>query len=137
METLFWRVKMKPGKPLLCGRLGERWVFGLPGNPISCVVGFLVFIEPLLRRLQGEPDAQPRYRRARLMRPVRKADDRRHFLTACIPPSADGGLEATPTEKQGSAMMQGLAQATGFVIAPEDRPVMEAGERVDVLLFHG
>ena len=135
MDLLFWRVKMKPGKPLLCGRLGACWVFGLPGNPISCVVGFLVFIEPLLRRLQGEATAQPHYVSARLTQPVRKHDERRHFLTAHLVPNAEGGFEATPTEKQGSAMMRALAQANAFIIVPEDRSSLDAGERVDVLRF--
>ena len=135
METVFWRVAMKPGKPLLCGRLGERWVFGLPGNPISCVVGFLVFIEPLIRRLEGEQDAQPHYTRALLKRGVSKKDARRHFMTAHVAPAPDGRLEATPTEKQGSAMMQALAQANAFVVVPEDRQQIPAGEEVDVLRF--
>ena len=135
METLFWRVAMKPGKPLLCGRLGDRWVFGLPGNPISCVVGFLVFIEPLIRRLAGEREARPRYVRARLTRAVSKKDERRHFMTARLAPSPDGDLEVTPTEKQGSAMMQALAQANAFVIVPEGRQEIPAGEAVDVLRF--
>jgi len=135
MDTVFWRVAMKPGKPLLCGRLGGRWVFGLPGNPISCVVGFLVFIEPLLRRLEGEHDARPRYARALLTRAVSKKDERRHFMTAHLAPAPDGGLEATPTEKQGSAMMQALAQANAFVVIPEDREEIPAGEVGDVLRF--
>jgi molybdopterin molybdotransferase len=145
METVFWRVAMKPGKPLLCGRLpacrargagrDDRWVFGLPGNPISCVVGFLVFIEPLIRRLEGEQHAQPRYARALLKKGVSKKDARRHFMTAHVAAGADGRLEATPTEKQGSAMMQALAQANGFVVVPEQRQEIPAGEEVDVLRF--
>lgn len=135
MDTLFWRVAMKPGKPILCGRLGATWVFGLPGNPISCVVGFLVFIEPLLRRLQGETQASPRYGTARLTAPVRKKEDRRHFMTARIEPSPDGCLEATPTAQQGSAMMHALAQANGFVVVPETCAELAAGEVAQVLLF--
>ena len=135
MTTVFWRVAMKPGKPLLCGRLGDHWVFGLPGNPISCVVGFLVFIEPLIRRLEGEHDAQPRSARALLKKGVSKKDARRHFLTAHVAPAAAGRLEAAPTEQQGSAMMQALAQANAFVVIPEDRQQIPAGEEVDVLRF--
>ena len=137
VETLFWRVAMKPGKPLLCGRVGNTWVFGLPGNPISCVVGFLVFIEPLIRRLQGEEISGPVYRPARLTRAVRKTDERVHFLTARLVSSADGLWEVTPTEKQGSAMMQALAQANAFLVIPEDRMAMDAGELADVLPFDG
>jgi molybdopterin molybdotransferase len=135
METLFWRLNMKPGKPLLCGRLGDRWVFGLPGNPISCVVGFLAFIEPLIRRLEGEQDVQPRYTRALLKRGVSKKEARRYFMTAHVAPDPHGRLEAAPTEKQGSAMMQALAQANAFVVVPEDRQHIPAGEEVHVLRF--
>lgn len=133
MEQLFWRVKMKPGKPLLCGRVGSTWVFGLPGNPISCVVGFLVFIEPLIRRLQGEVSAQPRFKWARLSCSVRKKDERRHFMTATLISCDDGSLEATPTHKQGSAMMQSLADADCFAVIPEDRTSMDKGEIVKIL----
>jgi molybdopterin molybdotransferase len=135
METVFWRVSMKPGKPILCGRCQDTWIFGLPGNPISCVVGFLVFVQPLLGRMQGQALAHPRFARARLLSPVRKQDGRRHFLTAAIALSPDGFLEAMPTHKQGSAMMESLAQADGFVIVPEQRDSIEAGETVDVLLM--
>jgi molybdopterin molybdotransferase len=135
VDTLFWRVAMKPGKPILCGRRGATWVFGLPGNPISCVVGFLIFIEPLLRWLQGEAQASPHYGTARLTASVRKKDDRRHFMTARIEPSPDGGLEATPTAQQGSAMMHALAQANGFVVVPETCAELARGDRAQVLLF--
>ena len=135
LDTLFWRVAMKPGKPLLCGRRGAAWVFGLPGNPISCVVGFLVFIEPLLRLLQGEAQVSPRYGTARLTASVRKKDDRRHFMTARIEPSPDGCLEATPAAQRGSAMMHALAEANGFVVVPETRTELAAGDKVQVLLF--
>jgi len=136
METLFWRVNAKPGKPLLCGRRQQTWVFGLPGNPISCVVGFLMFIEPLIRLLQGETNTQPRYAKATLMQPVSKKDGRRTFMTARLDTRPDGMLEVTPTEQQGSAMMQALAQADAFIVVPEDRPSMEAGEVVHVLRFN-
>jgi molybdopterin molybdotransferase len=155
VETLFWRVAMKPGKPILCGRRDGTWVFGLPGNPISCVVGFLVFIEPLLRLLQGEAQARPRYGTARLTRAVSKKDgrtpsasgislgpdslrcDRRHFMTARLALGSDGVMDATPTAKQGSAMMQALAEANGFVVVPEAVCRLEADELVDVLPLGG
>ncbi len=137
MERLFWRVQMKPGKPLLCGRLGETWIFGLPGNPISCVVGFLVFIEPLLRILHGERKLESYKVRARLTREVRKKDARRTFMTATLSRTAEGSLAVTPTAKQGSAMMQALAQADAFLIVPEECASIAAGEWVDVLPFTG
>ena len=59
VEELFWRVRIKPGKPIFCGRRGDTWVFGLPGNPVSTVAGFIIFVAPLLRRMQGERFAPP------------------------------------------------------------------------------
>ena len=133
VEELFWGVRVKPGKPLFCGRAGDRWAFGLPGNPLSGVVSFLVFVEPLLRRLHGERDAVARTVRARTTRPVAPADGRTTYLTATLATAADGALEATPTEQQGSAMTLALARADGFVIAPEGAGPQPAGATVDVL----
>ncbi len=137
METVFWRVKMKPGKPLLCGRLGKTWVFGLPGNPISCVVGYVVFIEPLLRRMQGELDAALRVNKAQLTQDIIPKGDRRHYRTAWLEPSDQGVMQVTPTAKQGSAMMHSLAAANSFLVVPEEASVMNAGDLVDVLPFRG
>src|SRR5262249_59132506 len=66
VEEVFWRVRIKPGKPLWFGRRGRTLVFGLPGNPLSAIVGMAVFIQPALRRLAGEVDALPRFERRRL-----------------------------------------------------------------------
>lgn len=137
MEKLFWRVNMKPGKPILCGRIGHTWVFGLPGNPISCVIGYLIFIEPLLRRLAGEAGATPRFVQARLGRSVRKRDGRRTFLTGKLAYSGDGEAEVTPTMQQGSAMTQALAQANSFIVLPEEATSIEASSDVQVLRFPG
>ncbi len=137
VHTLFWRVQMKPGKPIFCGRAGDCWIFGLPGNPISCVVGFLVFVQPLIRVLQGEVGAQPAYQRARLTSTVAKKDHRRTFMTARLSTSSEGMLDVTATAKQGSAMMQALGQANAFIVVPEARMRIESGEEVDVLPING
>lgn len=138
VEELFWGVRVKPGKPLFCGRTPEgRWAFGLPGNPLSGVVSFLVFVEPLLRALQGEADAAPRTVRARTTSPISPSDGRTTYLTAALRPGPDGVPEATPTEAQGSAMTRALASADGFVIAPDGEPERPAGSFVDVLVFPG
>jgi molybdopterin molybdotransferase len=133
VDEVFWRVKIKPGKPLWFGRRGETLVFGLPGNPLSTIVCFCVFIEPALRRLQGEIDARPRYEAGRLTAPARAADNRTTFLTATLRPGADGVLEATPTERQGSHMTGALGESDGFAIAPEEAGELPAGAPVDVL----
>lgn len=133
MERVFWRVRMKPGKPLLCGRLGSTWVFGLPGNPISCVAGFAAFVDPLLRVLHGGEPSGPAYECARLTTSFSHAGGRRLLATAHIERAPDGMLEVTPTRRQGSAMMHALAQSNGFLVVPETVLELPEGASVDVL----
>ena len=133
VEEVFWRVRIKPGKPLWFGRRGDTLVFGLPGNPLSTIVCFCVFIEPALRRLAGERDARPRLEAGRLTTPARASDGRTTFLTAKLRPGADGALEATPTERQGSHMTGALGESDGFAVAPDEAGQLPAGAPVDVL----
>jgi molybdopterin molybdotransferase len=133
VEEVFWRVRIKPGKPLWFGRRGATLVFGLPGNPLSTIVGFAVFIEPALRRLQGEGGARPRLEAGRLTVPARASDGRTTFLTAALRPGADGVLEVTPTERQGSHMTGALGESDGFAVAPDEAGELPAGAPVDVL----
>jgi len=133
VDELFWRVRIKPGKPLWFGRAGATLVFGLPGNPLSTIVCFCVFIAPALRRLAGERDARPALEPGRLAAPAEASDGRTTFLTAALRAGADGVLEATPTERQGSHMTGALGESDGFVVAPETAGPLPAGAAVDVL----
>jgi molybdopterin molybdotransferase len=135
VEELFWRVRVKPGKPLWAGRRGTTLVFGLPGNPLSSIVGFLAFIEPALRRLQGEARATMRTVPARLTTGAGPSDGRTTFLTSRLVPGADGVLEATPTVNQGSHLTGALGQSDGFVIAPHGSGPLPAGSTVDAVRF--
>jgi len=134
MKTIFWRVNMKPGQPVLFGRLNHQWVFGLPGNPISCVVCFLLFVKTAIQKMKGIQDPKLPMVRATLQKNVSKQDGRRHYLTAYLKES-DGRLTVTPTEKQGSGMLASLAEASAFIVVPEEKNTIEAGELVDVLQF--
>jgi molybdopterin molybdotransferase len=133
VEEVFWRVRIKPGKPLWFGRRGDTLVFGLPGNPLSTIVCFSVLIAPALRRLQGETGALPRYEPGRLTTPAQASDGRTTFLTAALRRGDDGVLEATPTERQGSHMTGALGESDGFAIAPDQAGELAAGAAVDVL----
>jgi len=132
MKTIFWRVKMKPGKPILFGQRDRQWIFGLPGNPISCVVGFLVFVQPVLQRMMGVASPKLPLIRAVLRKDVVKKDERQHYLTAIF--TEEKG-EVIPTKKQGSGMLVSLSQANAFIIIPEDKQWVRKGEKVDVLRF--
>ena len=133
VDEVFWRVRIKPGKPLWFGRRGDTLVFGLPGNPLSTIVCFAVFIDPALRRLAGERDARPRYEAGRLTRAATASDGRTEYLTASLRAGADGVIEATPTERQGSHMTGALGESDGFAIAPDHAGELPAGAPVDVL----
>jgi molybdopterin molybdotransferase len=134
VREVFWRVRLKPGKPLWFGRRGATLVFGLPGNPLSTVACFLLFVGPALRRLQGEVDAAPAFVPARLAVPARPADGRTTLLTARLVRGADGVLEATPTEGQGSHLTGALAASDGFVVMPHAAGEQPAGAAVQALL---
>jgi molybdopterin molybdotransferase len=133
VEELFWRVRLKPGKPLWFGRRDATLVFGLPGNPLSTVACFLLFVGPALRRLQGESDAAPAFVPARLAVPARPADGRTTLLTARLEHGDDGVLEATPTEGQGSHLTGALAASDGFVVIPHAAGEQPAGASVQAL----
>jgi molybdopterin molybdotransferase len=135
VEELFWRVRLKPGKPLWFGRRGSTLVFGLPGNPLSTLACFLVFVGPALRRMQGESDAAPPFVPARLAVPARPADGRTTLLTARLVRGGDGVLEATPTEGQGSHLTGALAASDGFVVMPHESGPLPAGAPVQALLL--
>jgi molybdopterin molybdotransferase len=134
VDEVFWRVQIKPGKPLWFGRRGRTLVFGLPGNPLSAIVGASMFIVPALRRLAGERDARPELRPGRLATAAEASDGRTTFLTSRLVPGPDGVLEATPTERQGSHMTGALGESDGFAIVP-DGPALPAGAEVDLLVL--
>ena len=134
VEEVFWRVQIKPGKPLWFGRRGRTLVFGLPGNPLSAIVGASMFIVPALRRLAGERDAVPILVPGRLAVSAEASDGRTTFLTSRLTPGPDGVLEATPTERQGSHMTGALGESDGFAIVP-DGPALPAGAAVDLLVL--
>jgi len=131
----FWRVRLKPGKPLWFGRRDEQLVFGLPGNPLSTVACFLLFVEPALRRMQGESGAEPRTVPARLTVAAAPADRRTTLLTARLARAPDGMAEVTPTEGQGSHLTGALARSDVFVIVPHAAGELPAGALVDALLL--
>ena len=126
-------MRIKPGKPLWFGRRGRTLVFGLPGNPLSAIVGTAVFVIPALRRLRGETDVGPRFERGRLGEPAGPSDNRTTFLISKLVRAADGVLEAFPTERQGSHMTGALGESDGFAIAPHGSGPLPAGAEVDLL----
>ena len=133
VEEVFWRVRIKPGKPLWFGRRGYTLVFGLPGNPLSAIVCTALFVLPALRRLRGEPDVGPFFDRGRLGEPAGPSDNRTTFLISKLVPDGDGVPVAYPTERQGSHMTGALGESDGFAVAPHGSGPLPAGAEVDLL----
>lgn len=129
----FWRVAMRPGKPLLFGRLDRRPVLGLPGNPVSALVTALQFAAPAIARLSGLPGAAPPLHRALLDTPVAENDERADHLRARLRLAADGTLRAACFPAQDSAMLRVLAQADALVLRAPHALALPAGAEVPVI----
>jgi molybdopterin molybdotransferase len=133
-ETKFWRVAMKPGKPFVLSRLGERVIIGLPGNPASGFVGFHLFVRPALRKAMGEATVFPPTVTAKLTAPLQSAGDRRVYFRVRVV-SRDGGLLASPMATQGSGALTSMAGANGLAIVEQGVTRAEAGALVPTVLL--
>lgn len=134
MELDFWRIAMRPGKPLMVGRLGGMQILGLPGNPVSSMVCGLLFLEPLVRRLARLP-AQDRHTFAVTGSPLAANDRRQDYLRAAMAVMDDGKLVATAFEKQDSSMMKIFAAADCLIVRPPFADAVEAGDPCEILLL--
>lgn len=123
LERAFWKIAMRPGKPLMAGRVLGRPMLGLPGNPVSSIVCAHLFLLPLLRALQGRPDVAPPTRRARLAEAVGATGPRTHYMRARV----EGG-EIAPFARQDSALIQVLTEANALLIRPRDDGPRDKGE---------
>jgi len=129
----FWRIAMRPGKPLLFGRLGGVPVLGLPGNPVSAFVCAVLFLLPALARLAGLPDGGLPATEARLGAPVAANDHRADHLRATLAADSAGGLVATAFGHQDSSLLRLLAGAGCLILRPPHAPALPAGAAVPVL----
>lgn len=132
----FWRVAVRPGKPLAFGTVRDVLFWGLPGNPVSSLVTFELFARPALRKMGGFSDVSRRMVPVRLMQPIQHEPGRREFVRAHVVWNPDKSeYEATPTGAQGSHRLMSLVSANALVIAREERGDYQAGETADTLLL--
>lgn len=124
----FWRIAIRPGKPMLAGRLGDAIMLGLPGNPVSAFVTATLFLRPLIAAMAGAADPLPRTLRAELAEPLPANDHRQDYLRATI---VDGRVSAAIT--QDSSMLATLARATCLIVRPPHVPPAAIGDIVDIL----
>ena len=128
MSSSFWKVALRPGRPLMHGRLGDMQVLGLPGNPVSAYVCGLLFIVPLVRKLSGRTDLELPIESARLGSDLPANDERTDYLRATHEIGPDGVPVATPFPVQDSSLMAALAKADCLVVREPYAPAARAGE---------
>ncbi len=127
----FWRVRMRPGGPFGFGMLGDRPWFGLPGNPVSALVTFEVFVRPALRQMGAHAQINRAIRMVQLAEPVTTAGGLTHFLRALVTESGEARL----TGPQGSGLLTSMAMAQGLLIVPHDVAYLAAGASAPVMLL--
>jgi molybdopterin molybdotransferase len=132
-ELDFWKIAMRPGKPLIWGRLGATPVLGLPGNPVSALVCAVQFLMPAIARLSGLPGEPPRTIRARAGAPLPENDRRFDHLRASLDATAPGLPVATPFPLQDSSMLKVLARAEALILRAPHAPALAAGETIEVI----
>lgn len=133
LQRAFWKIAMRPGKPLMAGRLAGVPMLGLPGNPVSSVVCGHLFLLPMLRAMQGDPAPAPMPRRARLAAAVDANGPRTHYMRARLADGGDTLPLITPFDRQDSALQGVLAQADALLIRPVQDDARPAGAIVDYL----
>jgi len=136
MVMEFWRVAMKPGSPMAFGSVRGKPVFGLPGNPVSSMVTFEVFVRPALLRMAGGADLGRPIVAAELDAPIDKARGKTHFVRGRL--LREGSrVRVTPTGSQDSGVLTSMVKATGLIVLPRDAERAERGQVVDVRLLQG
>lgn len=133
MTPGFWKVAMRPGKPLMSGRFGETRVLGLPGNPVSSLVCGHLFLKPLVAALAGNPSAADL--REAVLGTAMKANDHRQDYVRAVAERRGDGLVATPFPVQDSSMLRTLTAANALIVRPPHAPPAAAGERCRVIML--
>lgn len=129
----FWKIAMRPGKPLMHGRLGDIPVLGLPGNPVSALVCALLFLLPAIARLSGDLSEHPDIDHATLAGPVPLNDQRADHLRASLTRDGHGGHLVTPFPKQDSGMLRRLAVSEALILRAPHAPALPAGASVRII----
>lgn len=136
-DVAFWKVAMKPGRPLAFGRVKDAIFFGLPGNPVSVMVTFYQFVQPALRAMMGDHQTQPITVKATCRSRLKKRPGRIEYQRGILERDDNGRINVYKTGAQGSGILSSMSQANCFVILGMDNAGVEPGEEVDVQPFFG
>ncbi len=135
LKIEFWKIAMRPGKPLMFGALNGTPVVGLPGNPVSSLVCAMIFLVPMLRKMLGLDADHLGARKAVLAAPLAANDRREDYLRTRLAEDGTGVLRASPFSNQDSSLLSPLAAADGLLVRPPHAPALAAGDTVNVLPF--
>ena len=136
-DVAFWKIAMRPGRPMAVGRIGQAVLFGLPGNPVAVMVTFLAFVRPALLQMMGCTDAPPPMLKARSQEPLRKKPGRTEYQRGTVSRNAQGQLEVRTTGNQGSGVLSSMVAGNGLIVLHHAQGHVAAGDEVDVLMFEG
>jgi molybdopterin molybdotransferase len=135
-EVLFWKIAMRPGRPMAFGRIGNAFLFGLPGNPVAVMVTFYQFVRPALLFLSGRSDLEVPLLKASAAEPMRKVAGRTEYQRGVLFQEGSEWKVRT-TGQQGSGVLRSMSEANCFIVLEHDRGKVAAGEPVGVQLFEG
>jgi molybdopterin molybdotransferase len=136
-DVAFWRIAMRPGRPMAVGRIGSSVMFGLPGNPVAVMVTFLAFVRPALLQMMGSSAAPVPLLRARSLEAMRKKPGRTEYQRGLVSTAADGALQVRTTGNQGSGVLSSMVQGNGLIVLHHAQGNVALGDEVDVMMFDG
>ena len=136
-DVAFWKIAMRPGRPMAVGRLGTSVLFGLPGNPVAVMVTFLAFVRPALLRMMGSTASVPPLLRAKSQEALRKKPGRTEYQRGTVSTAADGSLQVRTTGNQGSGVLSSMVQGNGLIVLHHTQGNVAIGDEVDVMVFEG
>jgi molybdopterin molybdotransferase len=136
-DVAFWKIAMRPGRPMAVGRIGSSVLFGLPGNPVAVMVTFLAFVRPALLRMMGSTGTQPPLLKARSAEAIRKKAGRTEYQRGIVSTAPDGSLHVRTTGNQGSGVLSSMVRANGLIVLHHCQGNVAVGDEVDVMMFDG
>ena len=136
-DVAFWKIAMRPGRPMAVGRIGKSVLFGLPGNPVAVMVTFLAFVRPALLQMMGSSAQPAPLLRAKCLEPLRKKAGRTEYQRGFVESAADGSLQVRTTGNQGSGVLSSMVQGNGLIVLHHSQGHVAVGDEVDVMMFEG
>ena len=136
-DVAFWRIAMRPGRPMAVGRIGSCLLFGLPGNPVAVMVTFAAFVRPALQKLMGWQAPALPLLRARAEDTLRKKPGRTEYQRGIVQRDAAGELRVRITGNQGSGVLSSMVQANGLIVLGHGQATVHPGDWVEVMMFDG